>query len=187
MMTIFVVIACHFKSETELCDTTIARLQKALGMAWELSPEKPIFMVGGNVPYEKGGPTLQRLMKEWLVECGVEKYRIVFNEGTGTFSEGRESTRMLTALYADKVFIVSSSWWLWSGMPVWRRFAKEHGLKIEATAVQKTGGWRTRLTYAAYAAVVYTAFLFGVSSFVEARLNAMQAKRLEGFTWNGCA
>ncbi|MFY9461646.1 MAG: ElyC/SanA/YdcF family protein [Candidatus Sungiibacteriota bacterium] len=186
-MTVLVVIACHFKSRNELCDTTIARLQRALGIAWELSPEKPIFMVGGNIPYEKGGPTLQHLMTEWLTECGVEKHRIIFNEGTGTFSEGRESTRMLAALRTDRVCVVSSNWWLWSGMPIWRRFAGGRGLTMEAITARKTGGWRTRLTYAVYAMIVRASFLLGTSSVVERRLNAMQAKRLEGFTWNGCA
>lgn len=186
-MRVLVVIACHFKSRNELCDTTIARLQKALGTAWELSPEKPIFMVGGNVPYEKGGPTLQQLMKKWLMDNGIEEYRVIFNEGTGTFSEARESIRAIAANGGKKAVVVSSDWWFWSGAPIWRRFASPYSLEVETLGVRKTGGWRTRLTYAVYAMIVHASFLLGTSSVVERRLNAMQAKRLEGFDWNGCA
>lgn len=187
-MTTLVVIACHFKSAHELCATTVARLQKALQVNWELSPAQTMFMVGGNVPYRKGGPTLQHLMKEWLAEHGaIAKHRIMLNEGTGTFSEARESTRMLAApAGSKKAIVISSNWWLWSGKTIWRRFARKHGLPVEFVAVRHSGGWRTHLIYMAYAAIVHASFALGFSDLVEKHLNKMQEKRLEGFTWDGC-
>lgn len=181
-------IACHFKSAHELCATTVARLQKALQVNWELSPAQTMFMVGGNVPYQKEGPTLQHLMKEWLAEYGgIARHRIVFNEGTGMFAEARESIRALAALNSNKAIVISSDWWLWYGRTVWRKTANIYNLPTEFVTVRHTGGWRTRLTYLAYAAIVHAAFALGFSGLLAELLITTQKKRLEGFTWNGCA
>lgn len=185
MITSLVVIACHFKSKSELCATTIKRLETALQKSRTLPPAETHFVVGGNVPYEKGGPTLQQLMKEWLLRHGAVD--ALFNSGTGTFSEARETLKDIAIRPGVNIVVVSSDWWLWSGAPIWRRFGRPYGRKVETLAVRGTGGWRTRLVYAAYAAVVRASFLLGCSPFVEKHLNRMQAKRLEGFTWNGCA
>lgn len=193
-MTVLVVIACHFKSRTGLCDTTIARLEKALAL-YRASTDSDVRLIcGGNVPYEKGGATLQTLMRRWLISRGVDASKVLPNRGTGTFSEARETLKQVCELHACcgrhgcKIVVVSSSWWLWSGKPVWNRFARNHrSFAIQFAAICGTGGWHTFITYAVYALVVYASFLTGTSSLVERRLNAMQTKRLEEFTWNGCA
>lgn len=190
-MTIIVVIACHFKSKTELCDTTIARLEKALNLLYE---RDTWFVVGGNVPYERGGKTLQELMLQWFISRRVPADRVLFNKGTGTFSEARETLKQIQWFCEHrrcprgyKIYVVSSSWWLWSGQLIWKKFALAYPFTIKFFEARHTAGWRTRFTYAVFSVIVRASFIFGFSSFVESKLTAMQAKRLEGFTWNGCA
>jgi len=189
-MTVIVVIACHFKSENELCDTTTQRLAAALSLSRQIDPKfGPTFIVTGNVPYQKGGATLAKLMQNWLYEHGIERNNAIIEKGVGIFSEAQTITASKVGIFGKSthLIVVSSGWYLWPGKAVWKKSARDNGLEISFHPVYSTGGWRTRLTYAAYGAIVNISLVLGLSSLVEKRLSKMQEKRLEGFTWNGCA
>lgn len=189
-MTVIVVIACHFKSENELCDTTIKRLGTTLSLSREIDPKfGPAFIITGNVPYQKDSATLAKLMQNWLYEHGIEQNNAIIGKGVGIFSEARNITASEVNTFGKSthLIVVSSDWYLWPGKAIWKKFARDNGLEISFHPVYGTGGWRTRLTYAVYGTIVNISLLLGFSSLVEKRLSKMQEKRLEGFTWNGCA
>jgi len=178
-----VVVACHFKSPSELCDTAVARLR----IAFNIADNNDHVLVTGNVPYTQDKPeiTLAKLMKDWLVSKGFPSGNIsVLHEGVGTFSEAR----MTCALFqeAKEIIIVSSPWYLFQGKPIWRRRGKENGIKVSFVPVSGTGGWRTVLLYTITGVAVRMAILLGVESILENRLTASQESRKKGFTFDGC-
>lgn len=178
---IYVVIACHFCSERELCDTTVARLK----VARDKFRKGDRILVTGAVPFVKGGPTLAELMKNWLVERNFPATLVsVLKDGVGTFSEARIACKLLKN--EREITVVSSPWYFLQGKIIWRRRAKERGIKVSFISVPGTGGWRTWITYALIGTIVRGAVLAGLERVLENRLTASQEKRHEGFTFNGC-
>jgi len=139
-MEVTVVIACHFKSKNELCETTIARLKTALQSA----QKGDLVWVTGDVPFAPGGPTLGNLMKDWLAERNTESSILL--GGVGTFSEARKACESASQKGLN-IKIVSSLWHLFQAKPIWQRRAEENGVKISFIPVGHTGGWRTIAIY----------------------------------------
>lgn len=110
---VYVVIACHFRIREGLCGicgTTIARLQAALNAA----REGDHVIVTGDVPYAPGGPTLGKLMRNWLVKSGFSTEAVsVLHGGVGTFSEARIVCELLKS--KEEITVVSSSWYFFQG------------------------------------------------------------------------
>lgn len=186
-MTALVVVACHFKSKNELCDTTIRRLEAGLKAYKSFPVQKDVqFFVTGNVPYEIGSIPMSDLMLEWLATHGVERKKILIGSGVGTFSEARSVTAM--ARPGTRFIVVASDWYFWSGAFIWRYFAcvPWYHRQIEFLKVRGTGNLRTKLFYAAYGLTVLLAYLFNAGNLLERFLTSMQSDRTKGFTWDGC-
>lgn len=179
---VYVVIACHFKNRTQLCETTIARLRTVLSIA---NPANDDVVVTGDVPYEPGAQTLGELMKEWLVRHGFPDRSVSLLRGAvGTFSEARVGCKLLRD--KGEIVVVFSSWYLFYGGPVWRRRGRENGLSVSFVTVPNTGGWRTVLIYTVFGLIAHIGTLLGIERFLEERTTASQSKRVEGFTFDGC-
>jgi|GEM_PF-3179343 len=177
-----VVVPCHFRSGGELCETTVARLKAVR----EIAKPGDIIIMTGDVPYSPGGPTLGELEHDWLVEHGIPESSILFSRGgVGAFSEARGTCGMLKGV-TDALVLVSSGWYFFQGKPIWRRRAQENGLSVSFVSVRRTGGWRTKLLYAAYGLVVRLAICFDFDRALETRLTASQEDRRKGFTFDGC-
>ena len=177
----YVVVACHFASVSELCRTTIARLEKAL----KLVGEGDKIIVTGDVPYELGGPTLGELMCEWLVRHGVPADSITIQKrGVGTFSEARIVSE--TEEKGKDIVVISSPWYLFQAKPIWQRRAREKGQNIRFISVENTGGYITWATYIVLGLLVRASILFGFDTVLESRLTNSQRSRLNGFRMNGC-
>lgn len=178
---VYVVIACHFRTQKELCATTIARLQIALNVA----KEGDHVLVTGDVPYTPNGPTLGKLMQDWLVANGFPTEAVsVLHGGVGTFSEARTVCEILKG--EEEIAIVSSPWYFFQGKPIWRRRRQENDINVSFISIPNTGGWRTVLTYAVIGIIVRTAILIGLERVLEDRLTMSQEKRREGFVFDGC-
>lgn len=178
---VHIVIACHFLTRTQLCDTTITRL-RVIRDAFRKGDR---ILVTGAVRFSKGGPTLSKLMKNWLVENDFPATSVsVMKNGVGTFSEARIVTKLFKN--EKEITVISSPWYLLQGRQIWRRRGLENGVKVSFISVPKTGGWRTWLTYTIIAVIVRAAIFFGVEKALENKLTASQEKRREGFTFDGC-
>lgn len=178
---VYVVVACHFRTKMELCGTTVARLRAALNGAKEVDR----ILVTGDVPYVPGGPTLGKLMRDWLVANGFSAEAVsVLHGGVGTFSEARIVCELLKG--EKKITVVSSSWHLFQGKPIWQRRGREKDISISFVFVPNTGGWRTVLTYTVIGIIVRAAILVGLERVLEDRLTVSQEKRRKGFTYDGC-
>ena len=176
---IYVVVACHFKSATELCATTVARLEKVV----ELVTPRDRIVVTGDVPYKLSGPTLGSLMSAWLADRGIPRYLItVLKGGVGTFSEAR---RACTGSQVP-ITVVSSSWYLFQARQIWRRRAWENGREINFISVKNTGGWRTWVTYVALGLIIRTLTALGFEATLESCLTRTQESRREDFKFDGC-
>ena len=102
-----VVIACHFKNRTQLCETVITRLRKVLSVAKTYDN----IIVTGDVPYQKDGLTLGQPMKNWLLMGGVPENSISLLKGAvGTFSEARVGCELLRN--ERRIVVISSRWYL---------------------------------------------------------------------------
>jgi len=183
-----VVVSCHFSEKDRFCYTTMTRILKAMRFHYgKVAPDEK-FVATGNVSYEKGSKTLAELIKEELMLHGARDENVLIGEGVGIFSESRTVPRQIKDRWPDTevMEVVSSDWYFWPAKPLWKKFGKEQGLRVEITPVKYTGGLRTELMYAAYASIVRTSLLCGLSSFVEKKLTVMQSTRKEGFTMDGC-
>lgn len=196
-----VVIACCFTEQNRLCQTTIARLRAVLelipppGAEWEERPRRLLFVVTGDVPYQPGGKTLGELMREYLLAAGIAPATVLMAAGaTGSFAEPRLVTGMLEKLTPNHstlnlVVVVSSDWQLWVGRPFWEHSAEEARFLLNFLPVLNTGGWRTRIFYAAFASAVRIALMTGLWPSLEPWLyKRMYAPRYtRGFRMKGCA
>lgn len=180
-MRTIVVVACHFADPQHLCPTTYARLKAAHRL---MRPTDRI-LVTGPVPYKLGGPTLADLMKAYLCARGVPEDRVErLQSGVETFSEARA---VCERHGGAEIVVVSSRWYFFHGMPIWRRRARENKVKISFHSLSGTGGWKTTALYAAIGLVSRTATLLGLERVLEKRLHESQQVRKQGFTMNGCA
>lgn len=178
---LYVIIACHFRSEKELCKTTIARLRHTL----KVVEDGDQILVTGDVPYMFGSSTLGELMRDWLVKNGFPAEDVyVLAGGVGTFSDARIACKFLK--HEKKVVIVSSPWYFFQGKLIWQRRARENNISISFINVPNTGGLRTVLVYAAIGIMVRSAIFFGLERTLENVLTASQQKRTRGFTFDGC-
>ena len=179
---VYVVIACHFRTRTDFCLTTDARLFAV----YRKAKEGDRILVTGDVPYEHVCPTLGKLMRDWLVaDAGLPKNTVsVLDGGVGTFSEARIACKLLKD--EKKITVISSPWYHFAGKPIWRRRAQENDIGVSFISVPHTGGWRTWLTYAAIGIIVRVAIWTGLEGTLERRLTAAQTKRRLGFTFDGC-
>jgi YD repeat-containing protein len=107
--------------------------------------------------------------------------------GFETFSEARMVTSDMAAQGIQRFIFVASDWYVWAAGPVWRARSKENSLTMEIVSVKDTGGWRTKLKYFLYGAMIRIALLVGLGFLLEKILAKVLAKRQEGFTFNGCA
>ena len=177
----YVVVACHFASVSELCRTTIARLERTL----TLVVEGDKIIVTGDVPYELGGPTLGVLMSEWLVKHGVPLGSITIQKGgVGTFSEARIVSE--TEEKGEDIVVISSPWYLFQAKPIWQKRAQENGQNIRFISVENTGGLMTWAMYIAIGLLVRVSILFRLEVVLESRLTNSQRSRRNGFRMNGC-
>lgn len=184
-----VVPACHFRDKDVLCQTTSDRLDAAFHL-WEKyrDSNRILFVVtGAQVPYERGGKTLGTLMREHLIMLGVPEEDIADGNGFGTYDEADKITKMIFESGIGRFAVVSSSWYLWSGKPIWRHFAERQGLFVEFAPVRQTGGIRTKLTYAAYAVLIRFAARLGRLPKLGEKLTCSFQSRADGFTLDGCA
>lgn len=178
---VYVVIACHFRTQMELCGTTVARLRAA----YNTVKEGDQILVTGDVPYAPGGPTLGKLMRDWLVSGGLSAKRIsILDNGFGTFSEARIVCARLQEEKA--ITVISSHWYFFPGKPIWLRRGRDNGISVSFLSVPGTGGWRTWLAYAVIGVIVRAAISTGLERILEDRLTASQEKRREGFRFDGC-
>lgn len=179
---VYVVIACHFRTKAELCETTLTRLRVALKMAKKESDE---IFVTGDVPFMHGGPTLGELMRDWLIKNGFPKESVfVTYYGVGTFSEARVACEVLSG--EEKATVISSNWYFFQGKPIWRQRGLENDINISFISASNTGGWRTFVTYAIIGIIVRAAIFIRFEQVLENFLTAFQERRREGFTFNGC-
>jgi len=183
---IYVVIGCHFKSRDEMCWTSRARLIHTMARA---EKDDQIIVTGGSVPYKPEGPTLGDLMLRWLVSerhllgnHPKENVSILYH-GVGTFSEARLACEQLKG---KRITVVSSPWYLFQGMSIWRRRARENNVNISFVSVPRTGGLRTIVLYTGIGIIVRAATFLGLEGVLERRLTASQQSRLQGFTFDGC-
>lgn len=192
-----VVVPCCFAEQNRLCQTTLARLRAALELlpstGWQGKPQRFLIVLTGDVPYQPGGKTLCEYMREYLLAAGILPATILLATGaTGSFAEPRLVTGMLEKLAPNRstlnlLTVVSSDWQLWAGRPFWGRSAKEARFRLNFLPVLNTGGWRTRLFYAAFAAFVRLALAFGVWDRIEPLLyRKLYAPRAAGFKLRGC-
>jgi len=196
-VVIFVVIACHFRNENELCETATKRLDEAVRIYRSRFPRKlsdyiPLmyFLVTGHCPYEKGSKNLDELMKECLVRKGIRATRIITSTGFGIASEAKAVSEQIVRSipnHSNEVIIISSRWYFWAAGPFWHKYARRNNLVVSMARVRNTGGWRTVVIYLAYAIIVRTFFALGLSGVIEKIMNKFQAGRSEGFQFNGCA
>lgn len=185
----YVVIACHFVSATQLCDTTKARLAKVR----DLYQQGDTILVTGDVPYKKDGKTLGQLMESYLVERGVPLEAITrLNGGVGTFFEAQLVCDNMIVDGVSEFSLISSPWYFFQAKPVWKRQIKqdaepnEEPLKISFVSVKGTGGWRTWATYIAIGLVVRASILFRQANRLAHWMTEKQKGRIDGFTFNGC-
>ena len=184
MSRIIIPIPCHFKDRNTLCATTLLRLQAAEA----LSRTDELFLVGGDVPQSKGGPTLGELVRYWLLHRGVAEHSIQLTRNVyGTFSEARAACGQAAQLHASELVGVSSSWYLFAGTPIWKIRAKEQGLSIAFVAVPHTGGLRSWGLYLLIGIMVRFALLLRMEAHLESFFTNTQRTRVEGFTLDGCA
>jgi uncharacterized SAM-binding protein YcdF (DUF218 family) len=177
----YIVIACHFASASELCQTTIARLLKALAVAKKTDK----IVVTGDVPYEPGTPTLGRLMSEWLIGHGILPSLVIIHKGgVGTFSEARLVCASLKS--AEEIVVISSPWHIFQAKPVWERRALENKQTVRFISVQNTGGWVTWATYITLGLIIRGSILLRLERVLEDRFTDLQQKRRNGFKLNGC-
>ncbi len=189
---------CHFVSRNVLCATSLKRLELALERYQWLSATRPAddtrFFLGGNVPFEKGGPTLPELMRRWLIGKKVTKDRISIMDSIAAFTEVEAVRRLAAQLRGQaieqEIHFFSSPWHLWVFKTMWRAPGLPADVKTVFHSVRQTGGLKTKALYLGYAFVAKGALVlrpigaWGVFvRFMNSRYNA----RREGFTWNGCA
>ncbi len=184
MSRIIVPVACHFTAPDQLCATTVARMCGAL----ELLTPGDILLLSGDVPYAPEGSTLGGLMHEWFVQNGIPTTSLcVVRGGVGTFSEAREICAVAPYVGTQEIVVVSSDWYVFAGKAIWRRRAKEHNLTISFVSVPHTGGMQTRLLYGIIGIVLRSGIAVGLEKPLEQLFTSVQKKRVEGFTFDGCA
>lgn len=177
----YVVIACHFAGKDKLCETTVERLRNAR----DRFKQGDKIVVTGDVPYETGGKTLAQLMRDWLVlEGGIPVSSVeIIKGGVGTFTEART---LCCWAWGRELTVISSSWYLFQGKPIWRKRADEFENHVRFVSVNGTGGWFTVLTYGLIGLAVRASMLFGFDGWLETRVTQVQRERINGFTYNGC-
>lgn len=176
----------------------MARLKAALNLlpstTWKGKPRRLLFVVTGDVPYQPGSKTLGELMREYLIAAGCQRNEVLMATGaTGSFAEPRLVTEMLAKLNPDRsalnlLVVVSSDWQLWVGRPFWKRCARQARFQLNFLPMLHSGGWRTRVFYAAFAAFSRLALAAGVWGKIEPFLyRKLYAPRAAGFKLKGCA
>lgn len=189
--SIAVVLACHFANRDTLCKTTIARLEAARRyLATPLQMKgRTVIVLTGDVPYETGGPMLCELMRDYFIRRGFAGTIIMAIGATGSFDEPRlVADRIAVQFPGVREFtVVSSSWHLQAAKPFWKQTARQRQLHIQFLPVRGTGGWRTKLFYAAYALLIRLSRWSGVWPKIERFLRrTAYAKRYAGFQTDGC-
>lgn len=156
--------------------------------ALSVARDDDLFLLGGDVPYVAGGPTLGLLMRDWLTAHKVPPQKIqLLKKVYGTFSEARSACETAKDLGIEKLIVISSPWYFFAGMPIWKRRAKENHRVISFITTPHTGGLSTWLIYSLIGIVVRTAILIGAEKCLEIFFTRTQKKRAAGFTFNGCA
>lgn len=184
-------IACGFRSESITCMVSDERDLAAADRAFMLlqsgyAADDILIITTGNVPYSPRGKTLAQLKQENVMSLERDVPVILAVEGVGTFSEARYVCSICKKQGFQKLVIVSSNWYFWSGQWIWKLRAAEQGLEIEFVKLYQSAGLKTKLTYLAYAAIVITAIAWRFEGFVERKITALQEKRKQGFTSTGC-
>lgn len=186
-----VIPPCHFEGPDTLCNTTLARITVALAVGRALDSGETLYVpLGGAVRYKPGSETLGTLTGHELASRGIPQERILVpQDGVGTFAEARSATRLIDEKLPDRtqkmISVVSSDWWLSSGEPVWRQMA--YFVRLNFLPVMGTGGKKTRRLYSLYGRLIRMAYWLGCEHELEHIITTFQKRRMQRFTWNGCA
>ncbi|MDP2665310.1 MAG: hypothetical protein Q8P23_01500 [bacterium] len=184
MSRIIIPLPCHFKKSDELCATTVARMRAALTVI----RDGDVILLTGDVPCVPGGPTLGLLMRDWFVEHGFAEHTLhTLKEVYGTFSEARTACRLAKDIGVEELVVISSPWYFFAGIPIWKKRAKENGITVSFISVPHTGGLRTWFLYGVIGIIIRTATVMGMEKRCENFFTNIQKKRALGFTFNGCA
>ena len=188
-------VACHFEEAGKLCLTTMRRLELALTRAgcYAGENEEVVYLVTGDVPFEKGKDqrseqTLAWLQREYLVNRGVSWKKVFIMDGVGLFSEARNTTEFVRNTFPNcwKFIIFSSNWYFWPGKLIWWKAARKSGLRAEFVPVYKNGGSRTKWLYGAYAVVVWGCLFIGLVGILDLLMTQLQSRRVNSFKFVGC-
>ena len=112
---VFVIVACGFASKDKLCNTALARIRFAIGIAHQEDSElkHTFFVPTGNVFREPGGFTLAQLQTIELVNrWKVPESNILVGEGVGMFSESEIVPKQIKKWQpdAESAAVVSFEW-----------------------------------------------------------------------------
>lgn len=191
MSTILVAVpACHFASSDRFCSTTKVRLKTAYTLTQQFIAKghQVIIEVSGQVPYRRGTPMLNELMRWYLVAKGVASERVILGEGIGIADDSRNvMCSLVPKIGADAVCLVSSKWYWLAGKPFWQKHASTLGVPLTFVGIKDQASWRTWVVYLLYGLVVRFASRFGLRRGLERLLTKRQKSRRQGFTRNGCA
>ena len=142
-------------------------------------------VVSGDVPYELGGPTLEELMEEHLIDNGFRRESIITRPGgVDTFSQAQIFCSSLPK--NEEIVVVSSNWFLLRAKPVYRRHAKKNGRSVKFISISRTGGLITWTTYIVLSAIDRMAMLVGKFDALEEHMISSNQSRRQGFKWDGC-
>ena len=107
--------------------TLIKRLDQTLAMA-KLNPRSTI-IVSGGVP--KQGVTEGHLMKEWLVEKGINSSRVfIDDQAKDTVGNAIYSTEIMKKLGTENVTLISSASHIRRGLAVYKEVSIRENLNI---------------------------------------------------------
>lgn len=178
------VAMCCFKERQLLCETSIKRLERTVEI---FRPGDRIFLLG-DVPYEVGSKTLTDLGREYLETRDIPPEAIIITGGFDTFSSADATLAYVSKskLDIEDIVLISSTWYLWVLVPVWRNTFKGTDIPITTERVTGTGGWRTHGIYAAYTGIVYICLTCGLLPAFKKHQLRIRKRREQGFTWQGC-
>ena len=188
--TAIAVHACGFSTSQGLCRITYDRLGNAMGISGKTDIKN--FIVSGGPPYNKGKAPLAYLMRDYLKKFSL-KYHIYC--ATDCFNSSTDIQTILSIMREqnfNKLYAVSSFWHLWVLKPIYHYWIKKLNCNIDIKMCKVNNrsvkaGLKTVFTYFIYALLIKLSILFGVFSILDATINKLQSKRLNGYPISGCA
>lgn len=106
-MKVAIVLGYYLNDDGSPRDRLVARLKLTLDMIKDLNPDKII--VSGGIANRKAGVSEASVMGKWLIDNGVDKDMIIYEEKSGsTRGNAIYSMPMALALNPDMVILVST-------------------------------------------------------------------------------